>query len=245
MAVKTEIQCDCGSKFNLTDGQLVCSNPKCGHALDAVYDTRPLQLQESDFGLQQMTGAEGNIWQQAIEEAAKPQKGGNGRSPNRRGKFNALKINYAGHRFDSIGEAVRYWELEQLRDQGLIWNLRMQISYVLQEGFLDWAGRKQRSMSYKPDFLYQTTRSQEWLMKDRLIGAIEPLPDVAEQVVMVVEDVKGMRPKAYALRAKLFLARYPKLHFYEVLSKKVWNGRRNSLPPCILDAVHQAERGKT
>lgn len=79
-------------------------------------------------------------------------------------------------------------------------------------------------------------------MRSRLHKAVKPKPDEAEQVITVVEDVKGMRPQAYAIRSRLFMACYPCLHFHEVNSKEVWDGDHSALPVEIRLALNNSEK---
>jgi hypothetical protein len=74
--------------------------------------------------------------------------------PAKQNKFNARKTEVNGHTFDSKGEAQRYRELALLERSGLIKDLQLQVNYVLQEGFEDADGVKQRAITYTADFTY-------------------------------------------------------------------------------------------
>lgn len=87
--------------------------------------------------------------------------------------------------FDSKKEAKRYDQLAALQSSGKIRALDLQPEYELQPGFVGCDGKKVRAIVYRGDFEY------EELQKD---GTWE----------LVTEDVKGMRPPEYRLKAKMF-----------------------------------------
>lgn len=103
-------------------------------------------------------------------------------------KYHSTKTTVAGIKFDSKAEAARYSVLmDQLR-AGAIRDLKLQAEHTIQEAFSTPAGERVRAVRYKADFEYQRRRED---------GSWED----------VVEDVKGMRTKEYALKRKLLLGR--------------------------------------
>src|ERR1035437_2705287 len=66
----------------------------------------------------------------------------------KRSKYGARKKEVDGHVFDSSREAARYIELKALQISGIIWNLTLQPSYVLQDAFTDADGKRHRQIRY-------------------------------------------------------------------------------------------------
>lgn len=97
-----------------------------------------------------------------------------------------------GIRFDSKAEMRRWQELKLLALAGEISDLALQPSFQLVAPFTDSQGRRHRGVRYVADFTYQ------------------------ERGRKVVEDVKGVRTAAYAIKRQLFAARYPGTIFREV-----------------------------
>ena len=97
-------------------------------------------------------------------------------------KYGARKTTVCGHMFDSKREAEYYLELLDLKRRGIVTDIKLQPSYELLEGFVDSAGKRQRPITYTPDFLVRYA--------DGHLEAIE---------------VKGVRTRDYLLRKKLFL----------------------------------------
>lgn len=113
-------------------------------------------------------------------------------------KFFAKKVDYDGHRFDSTKERNRYIELKDLESKGIIQNLKIQPEYELQEKFRDKQNRAIRSITYKADFAYYDTRTNE----------------------NIVEDVKSpytAKDKVYRLKMKMFIYKYKDLTFIEYI----------------------------
>ena len=82
-------------------------------------------------------------------------------------KYKARKTAYKDAIYDSAKEAKRAAELELLQRAGKIKNLRRQVKFTLQEGFL-YEGRKIRAIEYIADFVYEADG-------------------------LIIEDVKGYR----------------------------------------------------
>lgn len=119
----------------------------------------------------------------------------------KRNKYNAIKTEADGIKFDSLSEAIRYSELKLLQMAGEISDLECHPSYLLQEKF-KWRGFAVRSISYEPDFRYRDMGS---------VGC--PL---------IVEDVKsntsrrGTQTSTFELKAKWFKKTYPDIDLYIV-----------------------------
>lgn len=104
-------------------------------------------------------------------------------------KYGNRKVTLDGYTFDSKAEARRYNELKVLEQAGIIRDLQVHPVFVLQEGFKDRHGKRQRAITYEGDFQY-----------------IEVSTDVT-----VVEDVKGVKTDVFQIKSKLFMRRYPEL----------------------------------
>lgn len=113
-------------------------------------------------------------------------------------KFFAKKVDYDGHRFDSTKEKNRYIELKDLENKGIIQDLKIQPEYELQEKFRDKQHRAIRSITYKADFAYYDTRTNE----------------------NIVEDVKSpytAKDTVYRMKMKMFIYKYKDLTFIEYI----------------------------
>jgi hypothetical protein len=96
-------------------------------------------------------------------------------------KYHSKKTQIDGIVFDSRKEANRYAELKLLQRCGAIRDLKLQPTYLLQEGFKK-NGKTYRKIEYKADFEYFDIR----------------------QGKVIVEDVKGVKTEVYKLKKKLF-----------------------------------------
>ncbi len=106
----------------------------------------------------------------------------------KRHKYSARKKEVDGITFDSTAEAKRYVELKALQSSGAIRDLALQPRFTLQEGMTGCDGKRVRKIEYVADFMYR-------------IGG-----------VVTIEDVKGIITPVFALKLKMFKAKYPKLH---------------------------------
>ena len=88
-------------------------------------------------------------------------------------------------RFDSKKEAERYDALMLLQKAGEIRGLKLQVRYCLQEAYTTFEGDKVKSIDYIADFVYERRTAPD------SYGQRYWLP--------VVEDVKGMRTREYAM----------------------------------------------
>lgn len=108
-------------------------------------------------------------------------------------KFNNVKQEYDGKKFDSIKEKNRYQELVLIQRSGKIENLQHHVRFELIPKF-EKDGVKYRATNYEADFVYTDGGRQ------------------------VVEDVKSPVTKShpvYVMKKKLLLLKYPNITFLE------------------------------
>lgn len=108
-------------------------------------------------------------------------------------KYGAKAMSLDGIRFDSKAEGNFYGRLKLLQRAGLIKEIQLQPSFLLQEPFTDRYGEMHNAISYIADFRVT-------------------FPDGSQKVY----DTKGVRTKEYVIKKKLFLMRYPDALFEEV-----------------------------
>lgn len=101
-------------------------------------------------------------------------------------KYRNRKIVVDNIKFDSILEANRYQELKLLQRAKQISNLRLQVPFLLQEGFKK-NGKTHREIKYIADFVYE------------------------ENGQTIVEDTKGICTEVFKIKQKLFEYKYPDL----------------------------------
>lgn len=106
-------------------------------------------------------------------------------------KFHAKKTCVGDIVFDSKKEAKRYQTLLEWERFGIITNLRRQVVFELQEGYINNQGKKIRPITYIADFTYE------------------------EKGKKIVEDTKGWRTKEYRIKKKIFEYKYPEYTFVE------------------------------
>ncbi len=105
----------------------------------------------------------------------------------RKSKYKAKKTVTDGIKFDSKKEAARYEELKLLEKTGKIRDLRLQVPFVLQEGFKDnRSGKRIRPITYVADFVYTEVDTGE----------------------VYVDDTKGYRTEVYKIKKKMFLKKF-------------------------------------
>lgn len=109
-------------------------------------------------------------------------------------KYKAQKTRRGKLTFASKKEAERYDALMMLQKAGEIRGLKLQVRYCLQEAYTTFEGDRVKSIDYIADFVYERRTSPD------SYGQRHWLP--------VVEDVKGVRTREYAMKAKLFRNRY-------------------------------------
>lgn len=112
----------------------------------------------------------------------------------KKNKYKAQKTKRGSLTFDSKKEAERYDALLLLLKAGEIRNLKLQVSYCLQEPYKTVEGERVKGISYVADFVYERrTAPDNYGMR---------------YWIPVVEDCKGYRTKEYLMKAKLFRSRY-------------------------------------
>lgn len=119
----------------------------------------------------------------------------------KRPKYGNSKVEYQGKLFDSKREMQRYVVLKEAEEKGLISDLRTQVTFELipaiTEEYVEHLKTKdkiktrvlQRAVTYKADFVY---------VKD------------GEEIVSDVKVAKGLIPKEFALKEKIFFWKYGK-----------------------------------
>lgn len=108
-----------------------------------------------------------------------------------RSKYNNVKTEANGIKFDSIKESQRYTELMLELRGGNIRDLRLQVSYTLQESYITPEGERVRAIKYIADFVYlRKSTDGTWRT--------------------VVEDVKSSPTKTavYKMKKKMMLNKY-------------------------------------
>jgi hypothetical protein len=103
-----------------------------------------------------------------------------------------------GITFASMAEMNRYAELRMLEKAGLISDLELQPSFILQPKFVHSFYGLQRAIIYKADFGYKEKGNRR----------------------RVVEDVKGFMMKDYIIKKKILLYTRPDIDFREVKARR-------------------------
>lgn len=112
----------------------------------------------------------------------------------RAAKYGNRKVQVDGIEFDSELEAKRYMQLKLLQQAGEIKNLKLQVPFLLQEGFKK--NRKTyKKIEYIADFVYE------------------------ENGQTVVEDTKGIKTDVFKIKQKLFEYKYPDLNL-KIITKE-------------------------
>ena len=102
-----------------------------------------------------------------------------------RNKYHAKKVTSDGIMFDSRKEYRRWCTLHTAEHFGAITNLRRQVVFELQPGYVNNQGKKIRPITYIADFCYE------------------------QEGKKIVEDTKGFKTKEYQIKRKLFEYKYP------------------------------------
>ena len=100
-------------------------------------------------------------------------------------KYHNKKVIVNGHKFDSIKEANYYNQLRLLQRAGLIRDLELQKTFILQPSF-KLNNKTRRQITYKADFTYFSN-------EDNKIHVI---------------DVKGFKTDVYNIKKKMFEYKY-------------------------------------
>lgn len=112
-------------------------------------------------------------------------------------KYNNTKKTVDGITFDSILEARRYTVLKSRLEAGTISDLRLQPHYTIMEGYKDLSGTYIRPVQYIADFSYINADGKR-----------------------IVEDTKGVRTEAYAIKRKLVRDRFG-VEIVEITAKNI------------------------
>lgn len=111
-------------------------------------------------------------------------------------KYRNRKIVVDNIKFESNLEAERYRQLKLLQRAKQISNLRLQVPFLLQEGFKK-NGKTHRKIEYVADFVYE------------------------ENGQTVVEDTKGMKTETFKIKQKLFEYKYPDLNLKIITREEI------------------------
>lgn len=111
-------------------------------------------------------------------------------------KYRNKKVTVDGIEFDSKKEGYRYKELKLLERAGLITDLKLQTTFILQPSFKK-NNKTIRAITYKSDFDYITKDNRH-----------------------IVEDVKSKateKDKVYRIKRKMLQYKYDNIEFKEVI----------------------------
>lgn len=111
-------------------------------------------------------------------------------------KYRNRKIVVDNIKFESNLEAERYRQLKLLQRAKQISNLRLQVPFLLQEGFKK-NGKTHRKIEYIADFVYD------------------------ENGQTIVEDTKGMKTETFKIKQKLFEYKYPDLNLKIITREEI------------------------
>lgn len=108
------------------------------------------------------------------------------------GKYQNVKTEANGIKFDSKKEAKRYLELLARQEAGEIDDLRLQANFTLQEAYTKPDGERVRAIVYKADFTYKKRDAN------------------GRYTLYIVEDVKSKATKTrtYEIKKKLMREKF-------------------------------------
>lgn len=115
-------------------------------------------------------------------------------APKKKSKYNNVRTERHGIKFDSKKEAGRYDVLLLLQNQGLISGLEVHRRYILEPAFVDTQGKKHRAEYYEGDFSFFDYDSRKWIVED-------------------VKGRSGTRTALFESKRKRFIHRYPEYEF--------------------------------
>lgn len=104
-------------------------------------------------------------------------------------KYKNKKVKRDGHTFDSQAEFGFYLYYKGEADAGRIQNFEVHEMFVLQDAFTDRYGKRQRAIKHEVDFSFD------------------------HKGIRVVVDVKGVKTAVWKMKHKMFLKRYPAIHY--------------------------------
>lgn len=110
-------------------------------------------------------------------------------------KYNAKKTVINNIKFDSKTEAEYYIYLKELQNKGIVNNIELQPSFILQNSFKK-NGKTFRAIKYKADFKVTYSDSE-----------------------IAIIDIKGMETDVFKIKRKIFEYSYPKLNL-TIIKKK-------------------------
>ena len=110
-------------------------------------------------------------------------------------KYRAVKTEYKGVTYDSKWEAQKAYELDMLQRAGKITDLQRQVTFTLQERFINNKGETIRPIFYVADFVYKDVKTGRTIVMDTKSPAT--------------------RTQVYMVKKKLFEYKYPQYDFVE------------------------------
>ena len=103
-------------------------------------------------------------------------------------KYGNERVQFNGHWFDSIAERDYYKKLLRMKNEGMVAEIILQPSFLLQEGF------KKNGANYKP------------------IKYIADFKVIYSTGYIEIIDVKGVETEVFKIKHKLFEKLYPEYH---------------------------------
>lgn len=123
-------------------------------------------------------------------------------------KYRNEPVTVEGIRFDSKKEAIRYIQLMDAVREGVIYDLRLQRNFTLQEGYTTQTGERIRAIVYQADFTYRVR--WPWHEMPTCCDFADLVywksaADKAGDGALIVEDVKTKqtRTRAYINKYKM------------------------------------------
>ena len=114
-------------------------------------------------------------------------------------KYNATKTEYNGIKFDSKLEARIYKGLMELKSEGYINFVALQVPYELLEKYENVNGDKIRAINYKCDFVVIDRNNKEYVIDAK--GFLTPVFKIKKKlfeykynkVIHIVSSIKGLK----------------------------------------------------
>jgi hypothetical protein len=135
-------------------------------------------------------------------------------------KYKNIIVKIAGVKVaDSKKEYKRLLELKFLEKAGLVKNLQKQVTFELQEAFVDNEGKRVNPIKYVADFVYHCLETNRLICEDIKSNESKRTKIINGQI----EQIKGFSTafKAdYIIKRKLFKKRYPQYFFFENYKKQ-------------------------
>lgn len=127
-------------------------------------------------------------------------------------KYRNEPVTVQGIRFDSKKEAKRYLQLMDAVREGVIYDLRLQRNFTLQEGYTTAEGERIQAIVYKADFTYRVRWPWYGLPTCCSAADLEYWSNAAKrdgEGVEIIEDVKtqGTRTQVYINKYKMMADR--------------------------------------